>query len=179
MSLKHNKLLLLVLAIIIAVMCVLAASADARAETKDGIPVILIESGPESAETENPYQAIKISEDEMNELRWVLALEAQGEGLNGEVACCEVIFNRVLSANDWGSGVHGVLTMKGQFATYRYIGSRKAWAVPGELEDAAIAQCLTDGPTILPDMGYVYFDTGRRNGKRNIKRGNHWFGAES
>jgi hypothetical protein len=27
-------------------------------------------------------------------------------------------------------------------------------------------------------MKYVYFDTGRKNGNRNIKIGNHWFGAE-
>ena len=67
---------------------------------------------------DNPYQTIQISESEFEELRWVLALEAQGEGLEGEIACCEAIFNRVLSPNNWGIGVHGVLSKKGQFSTY-------------------------------------------------------------
>lgn len=127
---------------------------------------------------ENPYLTIQISDDEYEELRWVLALEAQTEGLNGEIACCEVIFNRVLSAKDWGSGVHGVLSKKGQFSTYKLIGSRKAWASPGQLEDDAISECLRQGPKLLPDMKYVFFDTGRKNGSRNIKLGHHYFGAE-
>lgn len=127
---------------------------------------------------ENPYQTIRISDSEYEELRWVLALEAQSQGLEGEIACCEVIFNRVLSSHNWGAGVHGVLSKRGQFSTYRLIGSRKAWARPGELEDDAISECLRRGPSVLPDMKYVYFDTGRKNGSRNIKIGGHWFGAE-
>ena len=126
----------------------------------------------------NPYQTIPISDAEFEELRWVLALAAQGEGFEGELLCCEVIFNRVLSPKNWGAGVHGVLSKKGQFTEYRYIGKKSAWAVPGEMEDDVISECLWRGPSMLPDMKYVYFDTGKRNGSRNIKRGNHWFGAE-
>ena len=137
------------------------------------------ENVPKGAEiVSNPYQTIQISESEFNELRWVLALAAQGEGLEGELLCCEVIFNRVLSPKNWGAGVHGVLSKKGQFTEYRYIGKKSAWAVPGEMEDDVISECLRRGPSMLPDMKYVYFDTGKRNGSRNIKRGNHWFGAE-
>lgn len=196
MHFKRDKLLIAVVAIVIAIMCVLAASSAAHAETKDGIPVILITDSPENAEKvstidfetagvevqgqddRNAYKGIVVSQNELEELRWVLALEAQGEGLRGEIACCEVIFNRYLSGR-WGNGIHGVLTMRGQFAAYRYIGSRKAWAVPGEMENEAIQYCLANGLTILPDTAYVYFDTGRKNGKRNIKIGHHWFGAES
>lgn len=127
---------------------------------------------------ENPYQTIPISDAEFEELRWVLALAAQGEGLEGEILCCEVIFNRVLSPKNWGAGVHGVLSKKGQFTEYKYIGKKSAWAVPGEMEDDAISECLRRGPSRLPDMKYVYFDTGRKNGSRNIRIGNHWFGAE-
>ena len=125
----------------------------------------------------NPYLGITISDEEANELRWVLALEAQGEGFEGEIAVCEVIFNRVLSGR-WGEGIHGVLSKKGQFSTYKMIGSKRAWCRPGQVEDDAISECMRRGPQTLPDMAYVYFDTGRKNGKRNIRIGHHWFGAE-
>lgn len=131
---------------------------------------------------DSPYLTIPISDEEFQELRWVLALEAQGEGLRGEIACCEAILNRCLSKkNDWGqsNGLHGVLSMKGQFSTYKRIGSKKAWAVPGELEDDAISECLRQGCTVLPRMSYVYFDSkGGVNGKNTIKIGNHYFGEE-
>lgn len=127
---------------------------------------------------ENPYQTIPISDSEYEELRWVLALAAQGEGLEGEILCCEVILNRVLSPKNWGAGVHGVLAKRGQFVEYKYIGKRSAWAVPGEMEDKAISECLRRGPSGLPSMKYVYFDTGKKNGSNNIKIGHHWFGAE-
>lgn len=125
----------------------------------------------------NPYLGITISDDEAEELRWVLALEAQGEGFEGEIAVCEVIFNRVLSGR-WGEGIHGVLSKKGQFSTYKMIGSKRAWCRPGQVEDDAISECMRRGPQTLPDMAYVYFDTGAKNGKRNIRIGHHWFGAE-
>lgn len=128
---------------------------------------------------ENPYQTIPISDAEFEELRWVLALEAQGEGLEGEIAVCEAIFNRVLSTSNWGSGVHGVLSRRGQFSTYKLIGSRKAWARPGELEDDAISECLRRGPSVLPSMKYVYFDSkGGVNGRNKVRIGHHTFGAE-
>lgn len=128
---------------------------------------------------ENPYQTIPISDSEFEELRWVLALAAQGEGLEGEIACCEVIFNRVLSPKNWGAGVHGVLARKGQFVEYKHIAKKSAWAFPGEMEDKAISECLRRGPSILPSMKYVYFDSkGGVNGRNKIKLGHHTFGAE-
>lgn len=54
MHIKGTNVLIAVLAVIIAIICVLAASVDAHAETKDGIPVILIAEGPESATQEEP-----------------------------------------------------------------------------------------------------------------------------
>ena len=137
---------------------------------------------PASKSTEaaaNPYQTINITDAEFNELRWVVALEAQGEGFNGEKAVIEAIFNRVLSSKDWGNSIHEVLAKKGQFATYKYIGSKKAWATPGELEDNAISEVLRTGPSILPSMKYVFFDSkGGVNGRNHIRIGNHTFGAE-
>ena len=128
---------------------------------------------------ENPYQTIQISNAEYEELRWVLALAAQGEGLEGEIACCEVIFNRVLSPKNWGAGVHGVLARKGQFVEYKHIAKKSAWAFPGEMEDKAISECLRRGPSILPSMKYVFFDSkGGVNGRNKIRLGHHTFGAE-
>lgn len=178
--------------IFIVLGCIVALSISAHAETKmikDGQYVIDITEAPpinEVANTldkvdSNPYLTIPISESEFEELRWVLALEAQTTGFEGEIACCEVIFNRYLSKkNDWGqsNGIHGVLSQKGQFSTYKYMNTSKAWTVPSQLEDDAISECLRRGLSILPDMSYVYFDTGKKNGKRNIKFGKHWFGAE-
>lgn len=128
----------------------------------------------------NPYQIIPISDEDFVELRWVLALEAQGEGYTGEVACCEAIFNRCLSQkNNWGGNLHGVLSKKKQFSSYKYIGSSKAWAVPGEMEDDVISEVLRRGLTVLPSYDYVYFDSrGGVNGSKHIKIGRHTFGKE-
>ena len=184
--------------VIIAVLLILIAATTARAETYQQLQeryskvevgiappdhestVKILETAPNPTEmVENPYQTIPISDSEFEELRWVLALEAQGEGLEGEIAVCEAIFNRVLSTSNWGAGVHGVLSKKGQFSTYRLIGSRKAWARPGELEDDAISECLRRGPSVLPSMKYVFFDSkGGVNGRNRIRIGHHTFGAE-
>lgn len=179
----------LIALVIIAGILICMAAFIARAETcldlqeryrsvEVGIAPGEHESNVEIVETaENPYQTISISDSEFEELRWVLALEAQGEGFEGEIAVCEVIFNRVLSGR-WGEGIHGVLSKKGQFSTYKMIGSSRAWCKPGQVEDDAISECMRRGPSTLPDMKYVYFDTGRKNGSRNIKIGHHWFGSE-
>lgn len=191
------KIIQIIVSVILAVVITMLAASAAHAETykelqdryqkvEVGIApgeyeseVKILETASNNMEiVENPYQTISISDSEYEELRWILALEAQGEGLNGEIAVLETIFNRVLSQKNWGGSVHGVLSKRGQFSTYRLIGSSRAWAKPGELEDDAISECLRRGPSILPDMKYVYFDTGRKNGGRNIKIGHHWFGAE-
>ena len=131
----------------------------------------------------NPYLTIPISDEEFDELRWVIALEAQGEvskvGLKSEIACCEAIFNRVLSKR-WPDTVHDVLKQRGQFpATYKVMRTRKAWATPCELEDDAISECLRRGPSVLPSMKYVFFDSkGGVNGSKHITIGGHTFGAE-
>lgn len=132
---------------------------------------------------DNPYQTIPISDEEFEELRWVVALESGN--YEDSKAVCEVIFNRVLSPNDWGQksnggAIHGVLSAKGQFATYKYIGSKKAWKVPDETTDDAISEVLRCGLTMLPSYKYVYFDSkGGVNGSRHIKiEGGNTYGAE-
>lgn len=147
----------------------------------DDISVVLEQMDEEVVD--NPYRTIRMTDEEAEELRWVIALEAQGEvskvGLNAEIAVCEVIFNRLLSTKNWGSSIHDVLSKRGQFSTYKYINSSKAWCRPGETEDDAISECIRRGPSVLPDMAYVYFDSrGGVNGSRKYRLGNHVFGAE-
>ena len=167
----------LVLSAVIALVLVVMMAASVRAETVE-VGIGPGEELPQAEIVENVYQTIPISDSEFEELRWVLALEAHSEGLQGIQACCEVVFNRVLSPK-WPNSVHEVLSQRGQFSTYKLIGSRKAWAVPGELEDDAISECLRSGPSGLPSMKYVYFDSkGGVNGRNTIKLGRHYFSRE-
>lgn len=142
-----------------------------RAETKVINNFVTVEE-PADQIVDNPYQTIPITDAEFEELRWVVALES-GKNYEDKKAVVASIFNRVLSSkHDWGGSVHGVLSKKGQFSTYKYIGSKKAWAVPDEVVDDAISEVLRYGIecTVLPRYSYVYFDSrGGRNGKNHIK----------
>lgn len=153
-------------AFIAAVVVTVALSLSARAEEMEVV--------------DNPYQTLNITDAEYEELRWVVALES-GSNFDDKKAVVEAVFNRCLSQkHDWGGSVHGVLSKRGQFSTYRYIGSKKAWAVPGEAEDDAISEVLRTGVSVLPDYSYVYFDSkGGKNGKRHVKiKGGNTYGAE-
>lgn len=120
------------------------------------------------------YADITMTEQEARELEKIVAMEAQTQGLEGEVAVCEVIFNRVLS-DEWPDTVHGVLSQKGQFSTWRYI--NRPYNQPGELESDAISAALREVTTVLPDTGYVFFCTSRRGWMSDcIRIGAHWFG---
>lgn len=130
-----------------------------------------------TAHAESPYSSIEISDEEANLLRWVVALEAQGEGYEGEKLVTEVIFNRVLS-DKWPNTVGEVLRQRKQFSTLKYVGSKKAWAIPGETEDDAISDVLRSETPLLPSLRYVYFDTRGRNGRDKIRIGGHYFGRE-
>lgn len=148
---------------------------DKMNESQTDVGIAPEESVEEEKQETNVYQTIVITDSEFELLREVLALEAQSEGLFGEMACCEVIFNRVLNEG-WGSSVGEVLRKPGQFTTLKYVGTKKAWAHAGELEDDAISEVLRQGPTILPNTSYVYFDTKARNGKGHVAIGSHYFG---
>lgn len=120
---------------------------------------------------QNEYSGIQISDSEMEELKRIVAAEAQTQSLEGREAVVEVIFNRVLS-DEWPNTVHGVLSQKGQFATWRM--RNQSWVVP-DAAVAAIEYVLENGRTVLPE-GYVYFDTKGTNGRNHIKLGGHYFG---
>ncbi len=132
-----------------------------------------IESTQELVESAHEYSGIHMTASEKEELRRVVAAESQTQSLAGRKAVVEVIFNRVLSSK-WPNTVHGVLSQKGQFTTYKM---RYAKWVEPEYADAAISAVLANGRTVLPSTSYVYFDTRGVNGKKHIRIGGHYFGS--
>ena len=126
----------------------------------------------DESSTQNEYSGIQISDSEMEELKRIVAAEAQTQSLEGREAVVEVIFNRVLS-DEWPNTVHGVLSQKGQFATWQM--RNQSWVVP-DAAVAAIEYVLEHGRTVLPDTSYVYFDTRGKNGKSHIRIQDHVFG---
>lgn len=131
-----------------------------------------ISKAQDAAATQHEYSSITISASEMEELKQIVAAEAQTQSMEGREAVVEVIFNRVLSPN-WPNTVHGVLSQRGQFATWKM--RNASWVVP-DAATAAIEYVLENGRTVLPDTGYVYFDTRGTNGHSHIKIGAHYFG---
>ena len=132
------------------------------------------ETAENAAKTQHEYSGISISDDEYVELCQIVAAEAQTQSLEGQKAVVEVIFNRVLS-DKFPNTIHGVLSQKGQFATWRL--RNQGWVEPYRAVEA-IASVVTNGRTVLPDTGYVYFDTHGVNGRKHIKIGRHYFGRQ-
>lgn len=119
------------------------------------------------------YSGIVISDEEYVELCQIVAAEAQTQCLEGQKAVVEVIFNRVLSP-EYPNTVHGVLSQKGQFATWKLRNAK--WVEPYRVVDA-IAAVVANGRTVLPDTSYVYFSRGTsKYGKDWIRLQNHVFG---
>ena len=133
----------------------------------------------------NAYEQIaaRTTDEEWELLRWIVALEAGDQGLEGEMMVIESIFNRVLSpkwTEPWGGDtISAVLHGKHQYSTLKYVGSSKAWCTPGQLEDDAIAETIRRGPSLLPSTKYVYFDSkGGVNGFDTIQYKGHYFSRE-
>lgn len=159
---RKNRIGLWIIALIIAIVIVTIVS-----QLEAHAAVILAD-----APYEHEYSSIAISDDEYVELCQVVAAEAQNQSLEGQKAVVEVIFNRVLS-EDFPDTVHGVLSQKGQFATWRLRNAK--WVEPQRAVEA-IAAVVTNGRTVLPDTRYLYFDTKGVNGRKHIRIGAHYFG---
>lgn len=178
-------------AIIIIELCVLCGIAlESRAEEyiaviyqdveyKDGIPVITIPEGPpinrvsESlVEIERRvYAGITVTEEENRLLQAIIWAEANNQSFDGQKAVLEVIFNRLRSP-EWPDTIVGVLSQRGQFATWKY----RDKVHPDPVQAEVIESVLQETSTVLPSTSYVYFDTRGRNGKNKIKLQDHWFG---
>ena len=126
----------------------------------------------EEAVAANEYSGIHISDEEYIELCQIVAAESQTQSLEGQKAVVEVIFNRVLSP-EWPNTIHGVLSQKGQFATWRLRTAK--WVEPHRAVEA-IASVVANGRQVLPDTEYVYFDRKGINGRKKIRIQDHVFG---
>jgi hypothetical protein len=113
-----------------------------------------------------------LSADEKDLLAKILWCEARGESQIGREAVVEVIFNRIHS-DLYGADLYSVLSAGGQFSSWNGRDS----AVPGTNEYNAIDNVLK-GNTYIMDYGYIYFSTGKSNGRDFFRIGNHWFGRK-
>lgn len=125
----------------------------------------------------NPYQMIidNLTPEDEAVLKRIVWAEANNQSITGQRAVYEVIFNRMLSNNDWGQagGVIGVLSKRGQFATWKSRNKVKSNAD----QDEALRLVYSE-PPVLPSTKYVFFDRRGRNGRDKIKIEDHYFGAE-
>lgn len=169
------KLVLKIIALLIAIAIVSTVSRlDSEAEEViTAAEPTEVEKATNSYKIQHEYSNISISDEEYIELCQIVAAESQTQSLEGQKAVVEVIFNRVLS-KDFPDTVHGVLSQKGQFATWKLRSDK--WVEPQRAVEA-IAFVVTNGRTVLPSTKYVYFDTKGRNGRKHIKIGSHYFGA--
>ena len=143
-----------------------------EAAVEVGIAPVSTQEVVEEAEATHEYSGINISDEEYIELCQIVAAESQTQSLEGQKAVVEVIFNRVLSPK-WPNTVHGVLSQKGQFATWRMRTAK--WVEPQRAVEA-IASVVADGRQVLPDTEYVYFDRKGLNGRKKIRIQDHVFG---
>ena len=127
---------------------------------------------PEATETAPAvYGGITISDEEKNLLAAILWAEANNQPDSGKQACVEVVFNRMLS-DEWPDDLVGVLSQRGQFATWKYRNRVKAT----QSEFDAIEAVLKETETVLPSTDYVYFDTKGVNGRKHVRIQDHVFG---
>lgn len=169
---------------------VLAKTSHAETETVKPIPQTIIVTTAEETEEEiipiewdynisygepNAYEKIwdAATEEEKELVALILALEAQTEPFEGQKAAVEVILNRVASEDPyWPDTIKGVLSQKGQFATWKY--RNKPYNRPTEEQYKAIKEVISAGHEVLPE-DYVFFARSRANGKDFIKIGHHYF----
>ena len=155
------------------------APPESNAETNAPNALNALETERESVVkiSPNPYQDIidGLTDDEILLLKKITWAEANNQSIDGQRAVIEVIFNRMLSPNDWGqgNGLVGVLSKRGQFATWK---SRNK-VTPNADQDTALALVYSE-PPVLPSTKYVFFDRRGRNGREKIKLQDHYFGAE-
>lgn len=124
-------------------------------------------------EPPNAYGGIEISAEDRELVAKILALEATGEPMEGQIAVVEVILNRVLS-DEFPDTVYKVLSQRGEFSSWKYI--NKPYNTPTDETYSAVDYVIANGATILP-TDYLYFSRGRASyAKDYVKIGHHQFG---
>lgn len=129
---------------------------------------------PMTARAEEPqpvYADVSVSEYEGDLLERILWAEANDQSFDGQKAVVEVIFNRLRSP-EWPNTIEGVLSQKGQFATWK---SRNK-VRPTEVQSDVISEVLRETETVIP-ADYVYFSTKKHGWMHDcFKIEDHWFG---
>jgi len=129
---------------------------------------------PMTARAEEPqpvYADVSVSEYEGDLLERILWAEANDQSFDGQKAVVEVIFNRLRSP-EWPDTIEGVLSQKGQFATWK---SRNK-VRPTEVQSDVISEVLRETETVIP-ADYVYFSTKKHGWMHDcFKIEDHWFG---
>lgn len=176
MKKKFDAIMYVGLAVIIVEVMALAGihiTSRAAARMEDAIEITEAPPIEVSEKTDKPpvYKAITVSEDDAVLLEQIIWAEANNQDFKGQKACCEVIFNRVLS-DEWPDTIYDVLSQKGQFVTWKSRGKAK----PTEVQSDVISEVLRETETVLPDTSYVYFDTKGVNGRDHVKIQDHVFG---
>lgn len=147
-------------------------------ETGDAVPDKAVPDAAASAadaETvqsdaeEDRYDALTLSEDDLELLARLVYLEARGEPYDGQVAVAEVVLNRVVS-DRFPDTVEEVIYQTGQFTPASYIES----TTPGEEQYEAVADAV-DGETCVTGEDVVFFSGAPYNDRVYAVIGNHYF----
>jgi len=174
---KFDAIMYIGLAVIIVeVMALAGIHITSRAAARMENAIEITEAPPidvsEKTDTKEPvYKDITVSEEDAVLLEQIIWAEANNQNFTGQKACCEVIFNRVLS-DEWPDTIYEVLSQRGQFVTWK----NRSKARPTEVQSDVISEVLRETETVLPDTSYVYFDTKGKNGRDHVRIQDHAFG---
>lgn len=129
-----------------------------------------VSAEPEAQPIKNRW-GIALTPSEIDLLARIVMLEAGGEGILGQQAVTEVIFNRMVSSCYGGSLEH-VLGAKGQFSTWKNRYSSRA--VPTQQVLISVLSVLNGETNILP-ANTLYFSRKAQNRRIQTKIGRHIF----
>lgn len=145
---------------------------DDAIEIQDAPPINAVSEDLEEADEARPvYADVTITEAEGDLLERILWAEANNQDFVGQCAVIEVIFNRLRSP-EWPDTIEGVLSQKGQFATWK----ARNKVTPTHVQSDVISEVLRETETVLPDTSYVFFDRRGVNGRDHVRIQDHVFG---
>jgi hypothetical protein len=136
--------------------------------------VEVVEIQGEIVKEESPVKTnrwdISLTDDERYLLACITFLEAGNQGLVGQEAVVEVIFNR-MKDDYYGGSLYDVLSRKGQFVTW----SNRNNATPTDETYKAIDEVLA-GNTCIFNSEYLYFSRGGHKSHSGwVQLGDHQF----
>lgn len=131
---------------------------------------------PAEESVEEPAEEPVEEPDDVEILARILHWECRGEPEHGQIACAEVILNR-LRDKRWPNTLEGVIMQPNQFTPTAKPGYFDATVGPKQRE---IAQRAMAGERVLPVSDYYYFSVGAATKYAHdfIKIGGHWFGRD-